>query len=120
MSNGAYSRRKFIHKYLVAGTALFGGGLFFGGCNSKSSEKNEDEAIASNLKSCSDLSGVSESEIQKRKSFGYTEESPIPDNKCGNCSLYIPPEGNKKCGECMLFKGPVYASAYCTYWAPLT
>lgn len=118
--NRGYSRRSFIRKYLLAGTAIFGGGLLFNRCNSKRSEDDGKEESASGLASCGDLSGVSENEIAKRKSFGYVEKTPIPENFCGNCSLYIPPEGDKKCGECMLFKGPVYEEAYCTYWAPQT
>lgn len=113
-----YSRRKFIRKYLMAGTALVGGSFFFTSCNSK--KKEQDESSSSDVNACNDLSGISESELAKRKSFGYTEETPIPENKCDNCSLYMPPEAGDKCGKCMLFKGPVYSSAYCTYWAPQT
>ena len=110
------SRRNFIRKYFLAGTAIFGGGLIFTRCNSKKQEDNGQEELTS----CSDLSGVSESEIAKREGFGYVEKTPIPENRCDNCALYIPPEGDEKCGECVLFKGPVYSEAYCTYWAPQT
>lgn len=67
---------------------------------------------------CSDLSEVSEAEIQKRESFGYVEQSPIPDKQCHNCNLWLPPGGDHQCGACTLFKGPVKDEAYCTYWAP--
>jgi hypothetical protein len=69
---------------------------------------------------CDDLTGVSPGEVDKRKKLAYVTKSPLPDSRCGNCSLYVPPAGGKACGGCMLFKGPVRAEAYCTYWAPIS
>jgi hypothetical protein len=69
---------------------------------------------------CDDLTGVSPGEVDKRKKLAYVTKSPLPDSQCGNCSLYVPPAGGKACGGCMLFKGPVRAEGYCTYWAPIS
>ena len=67
---------------------------------------------------CADLTGVSQNDIALREKLAYVKESPIADNQCNNCNLYLPPADEKKCGSCMLFKGPVYSAGYCTYWAP--
>lgn len=108
----AYSRRKFISASL-----FFGAGLVFAGCDSKKSTQAEKEN-ATSVGSCDDFTGVSKAEIEKRKELGYVKESPIPDNQCDNCNLYIPQGTEKACGGCMLFDGPVQALGYCTYWAP--
>ncbi len=72
----------------------------------------------SKVEDCSDLKGLDEAELAKRKQLGYTEETPIEENICGNCQLYLPPRVDQPCGGCQLFKGPVLEEAYCTYWAP--
>lgn len=111
------SRRKFIFSTLSASPVLFGAGLLVGGCDAKKAAKEEEESAAS-VDSCDDLSGVSEAELEKRQKFGYVSETPIPENRCDNCNLFLPPGEGQACGGCMLFKGPVYPGAYCTYWAP--
>ena len=117
MKYAAFSRRTFIRKLACAPILTAGGGLLLAACGSGQTEKNQQETEAVS-DPCSDLSGISAEEIQKRESLGYVEETPIPDNRCNNCNLYLPPGENQACGGCMLFKGPVYAEAYCTYWAP--
>ncbi|HEY9559624.1 MAG TPA: high-potential iron-sulfur protein [Anseongella sp.] len=67
---------------------------------------------------CEDFSKLRSDDLQVRKNLGYESESPIPDRQCSNCNLYLPPKDEEKCGGCTLFKGPVYSTAYCTYWAP--
>ena len=106
------ARRIFIYQCLQIGSVVL-----LGGCGLKKSEKETKETTVS-TDPCNNLSGISEQEIQKRKKFGYTQESPILENQCHNCKLYIPPGPDKACGECMLFKGPVQSTGYCTYWAP--
>lgn len=93
-----------------------------GGCKSdkSDSEDKENENASAGGAYCDDLSDVSASEIEKRNKLAYVNESPIPDSRCGNCSLYIPPATENACGGCMLFKGPVRAEGYCTYWVPIT
>lgn len=115
-----FTRRKFIEKamqnVLGGGMAfLFGSSLLLG-CQEDSKSSSEEDPL--DVASCDDLSKVSNSEQKKRKGLGYVEESPMPDKQCENCNLYIPPEEGKACGECILFEGPVFAEAYCTYWAP--
>ena len=68
---------------------------------------------------CDDLTGVSPEEIEKRKKLAYVNKSPIPDNRCNNCVLSLPPAKGKTCGGCLLFKGPVRAEGHCAYWAPI-
>jgi hypothetical protein len=112
-----YSRRKFIQQSLYATPVLLGSGLVLNACDTKKTAR-ENKETATPVDPCEDFSGVSESELQKRQQLGYVKESPIPDNQCNNCNLYIPPPTGKTCGGCILFQGPVYAGGYCTYWAP--
>ncbi|HLU89780.1 MAG TPA: high-potential iron-sulfur protein [Cyclobacteriaceae bacterium] len=120
MIKNSKSRRKFIQKCLAANAFLFGGGWIMSSCGSKSSEETVDETMEEVVSGdpCADLSGLSESDLAQREQLGYVKKTPIPEEFCGNCQLYIPPKTDSDCGGCMLFKGPVYKEAYCTYWAP--
>ncbi|MEX0883477.1 MAG: high-potential iron-sulfur protein [Cyclobacteriaceae bacterium] len=109
------NRRLVIKKSFALTFGIIGGGILVSGCGSEKQEEYNLEDI----KDCSDLSGLSEEEKNKRKTLGYLEETPIPENNCANCQLYLPPVGERKCGGCQLFKGPVKENAYCTYWAPI-
>ncbi|MEK6479002.1 high-potential iron-sulfur protein [Catalinimonas sp. 4WD22] len=111
------SRRTFIRQHIGLATTFISWGLILQNCTSKKSETEQNREITS-ANPCQELSEVSEEEIQKRENLGYVNESPIEENQCNNCNLYLPP-GDKKCGGCMLFKGPVEAEGYCTYWAPV-
>lgn len=115
--NQTYSRRKFIRKYLYLGSLLLNGKLLLSGCNSDKGARKKGQSTAP-IDPCNDFSGVSENDKNARKKLGYVKESPHADMKCNNCNLWLPPAAGKECGGCMLFKGPVYSTAYCTYWAP--
>lgn len=115
MTNKDFSRRQFI-KGVPSLSLLLWPAIFLAGCEQKSGpDKNANLPEPSH---CSDLSGVSEQDKELREKFAYTDHSPIADNQCNNCNLYLPAQKDKKCGGCMLFRGPVQASGYCAYWAP--
>lgn len=114
MSRGSYTRRTFIGKCLGI-TMLAIGGAAVSSCNNGGPDKKGQKGNAGSG-SCDDLSGVSQSEIEKRKKFGYVKESMIPGSHCGNCGLYVPPAPEGNCGDCLLFKGPVRATGYCTQY----
>lgn len=113
------SRRRFISKSLGMSTAFLSAMAIFTGCK-ENTHKEQQTDKGNAVDPCGDLAGVSENDIAVRKKLGYVNESPIPDNECNNCNLFLPPKEGEPCGGCILFKGPVYASAYCTYWAPKT
>lgn len=125
MGEKIFSRRKFINKYLVAGVVKLGLGTMITGSSLKSMANNEkirqqEKKPQENQKNpCDDLTGVSAEEVAKRKKLAYVNKTPIPDNHCSNCALYLPAAKDKPCGGCMLFKGPVRAEGYCAYWAPI-
>lgn len=104
------TRREFIKSSLSISSVLFGSSLLLSHCKS---DKKKSPA------SCNDLSDVSREEQEKRKKLGYVAATPIPDNKCSVCKLYLPAAKAGDCGGCSLFKGPVEAGGYCTYFAPL-
>ena len=108
------TRRETIRKVFSGGILFIGGGILTSSCGT---EKKSAYDLAS-VTSCDDLQGLPEEELSKRKQLAYVEESPIDDNTCDNCQLYLPPTTDRKCGGCQLFKGPVKEKAYCTYWAP--
>jgi len=109
------SRRKFIHKYFFLSSSLLGLSVTLKGCDQKKPTATK-EAETAAVDPCKDFSGVSENDLKARQKLGYVNESPMPDMTCNICNLWLPPQDNKQCGGCMLFKGPVYATGYCTYW----
>ncbi len=115
-----YGRREFIGKHFFLSSVFLGAAAVLSGCDSKQGSQEEEEKNGVKTNQCEDLSGVSENDIEARTKLGYVEKSPLPDKLCSNCKLHIPPAAGKECGGCMLFKGPVYSSGYCTYWAPPT
>jgi hypothetical protein len=122
MDDIKFSRRKFMKNIVQCGTVIFAAG-FVGGCGRKedsSTQKEGEQKQAAYGSSCDDLSNISQSEIDKRDVYGYVDETPYPEFRCDNCSLYIPPGEEGNCGGCVLFEGPVFAAGYCDYWAPET
>lgn len=105
-------RRSFLRKIAKSAGLLWGGTAILFACK-KAAKPQE----AYDGDPCEDLRGISEDELAKRKNFGYVSESPIADNKCSNCNLYLPPKEAQSCGKCILFEGPVQPEGYCTYWA---
>ena len=113
-------RRKFIEDALRVGSGVVFVPLMFQGCNSDGEEsKKAGPDNSMDVTSCDDLSKTPAAEIKKREGFGYVDNSPMPDQNCGNCQLHLPPKEGQSCGGCALFKGPVLEEAYCTYWAPI-
>jgi hypothetical protein len=125
------NRRSKLHLLHLATPALTGDSsrgsrrLFLQRCSSallilvgiSSCQTKEKKGIVSG-DPCTDYSDVSEEDLKKRKTLGYVEKAPTEAKHCGNCNLWLPPQQGDKCGRCQLFKGPVPAEAYCTYWAP--
>lgn len=109
-------RREFIRRYAIPGSFI-GVAAALIRCNSSGSSSGSGEKSTA-PESCEDLSGVSENDRQIREKAAYVTVSPQPEKTCSNCHLYLPPSEGKACGGCMLFKGPVLASGYCTYWVP--
>lgn len=123
MMVSVFSRRKFVLKFALRAGSFLTAGFLLGSCGPKKrgekiSTGKDTLAPAGSVEPCSDLTGVPENDLELRKKFAYVKQSPIADNQCDNCNLYLPPKEGSPCGGCMLFKGPVYAEGYCTYWAP--
>ncbi|MFA5244007.1 MAG: high-potential iron-sulfur protein [Pedobacter sp.] len=122
-----YSRRKFLGKYLFAGSVTLGAGFIIAGSSLKTLAEGSDKTQDQQPKTpqpvqknpCDNMADVSAEELEKRKKLAYVNKTPIADNHCSNCTLYIPPGKDKPCGGCLLFKGPVRAEGYCAYWAPI-
>jgi len=125
MEKQKFSRRRFISKYILAGSVTLGTGILIAGSSvmgmAKEGDSQQQPKTPQPVKKnpCDDLTGVSTEEVAKRKKLAYVNDTPIPDNHCSNCALYLPPAKDKPCGGCMLFKGPVRAEGYCAYWAPI-
>lgn len=113
-------RRNFLHSCWQMALLLPVHGLVMMGCVRAPKKKavTHQDTVAE-ASPCEDLAGVPTSDVTKRKSLGYTSLSPIPDNHCSNCQLFIPPKAGGACGGCLLFAGPVSPEGYCTYWAPV-
>ncbi|TAN16461.1 MAG: high-potential iron-sulfur protein [Chitinophagaceae bacterium] len=116
MDSKSYSRRGFIGK--CAGVAMSIGviGVILNSCSNANNDKGESTGF--NSENCDDYSGLSASDLERRKMLNYVDISTVPGNHCENCANYLPPKPGEKCGGCALFKGPVRSTGYCTQYAP--
>lgn len=130
MKENKYARRNFLQKYLKMVFLFAGSGMILS-FRSNASVNERKKTSASKKQpakklvpqdelenTCDDLSKVSAEEISKRKKLAYVSQSPVEDNQCSNCNLFIPAP-DKPCGACLLFKGPVSPEGHCAYWAPI-
>ena len=112
------SRRLFLQKCFSSVLQLAFVSFIIESCTSKKNEEKKENKTATSSDPCSDYSEIGKDDIKKRESLGYMQKAPTENKHCGNCNLWLPPVAGNTCGKCLLFKGPVPAGAYCTYWAP--
>lgn len=112
--NNPTNRRLFLRVALGTGGALLA--ACAGARKAPAAKANPPKNPANDP--CGDLTGVDPTDVQKRKSLGYTHKSPLPDSQCDNCKLWVPAKEGADCGGCLLFAGPVNPGGHCTYWAP--
>ncbi|MEP7109710.1 MAG: high-potential iron-sulfur protein [Ferruginibacter sp.] len=115
----ANSRRLFLQKCFSSALKLAFVPIMIERCTSKTTEKGGETKAANSADPCNDYSELVKEDIKKRESLGYVKKSAAENKQCGNCNLWLPPAAGKACGKCQLFKGPVPATAGCTYWAPI-
>ena len=115
MGRARIKRRSFLQQLKIGGLLGSISLPWLIGCEQK---KNPADAVGAEPIDCNDTSSVSAEDKAIRLKLGYVSESPMQDNHCSNCNLFLPGTAKNKCGGCMLFKGPVQEAGYCTYWAP--
>lgn len=125
MSEKEVTRRAFLTRASAFGLAAIGSGTILsacgggdgnGGAASEAPAAEPSQPMAAEP-DCSDLSGLTDAELQMRETLAYVEDSPYPEKRCDNCQLYIEPEGDAACGGCQIIKGPIAPQGYCTSWA---
>ncbi|WP_018626243.1 high-potential iron-sulfur protein [Niabella aurantiaca] len=120
-------RRKFLKRFLFSATTTAFGAVLLQGCgnNEQPAEKpaeapktGEPATVPEQQGSAIiDSSEMTQEDFDKRKNLGYVEKTPMEDNRCDNCALYLKPEGDSKYGGCQLLRGPISPGGYCPYWA---
>lgn len=117
------SRRRFLRK--AGSFGLLGLGVSsLTACGSEESERADSKTSGGGEPStagdpCSDVSDLTESEIEKRKGAGYVKQTSDPESRCDNCSFWLPPKDDEPCGGCVVIPGPIHPEGYCNSWAPM-
>lgn len=100
-------------------------GSLLASCRSETSDKVGAAAVdlaadEENALSCTDVSNLTEEQIQTRKSVQYVDDSPNEEKQCNNCRLFEPPDATEECGGCQVVPGPIHPQGYCTSWVSAT
>ena len=112
--NKENTRRLFLKNIFSQGMGLAAAAIGVSSCQSGSEDPAKPSTTPASADPCSDYSKLEKTAIKAREQLGYVQNAPSPNKKCGNCKLWLP---GTPCGKCQLFKGPVPATGYCTYWA---
>lgn len=112
------TRRAFLRKLVSSGFLIAGSGLLWAGCNSNNEKKSEEKGDDYFGGNCGDYSKLTPADHAARERLGYEEKSPVVEQQCHFCNLWLPPKEGQSCGGCTLFKGPIEPKGTCTYWAP--
>ncbi|KPP95250.1 MAG: high potential FeS protein [Bacteroidetes bacterium HLUCCA01] len=116
--DNALNRKEFLKKFSLMGVAAVGASTLITACGGGGEQTETAQApAASAADPCTDVSGLTENDLQMRANVNYVEQTEIPEQRCDNCQLYKQPE-NGGCGGCLLFAGPVTAAGWCSSWVP--
>lgn len=127
MSKKELSRRDFLIRSGALGAVALGSGAILSACGGGQEQAEapaamEEPAMESEPMmaeaGCSDLSGLSEADVQMRQTLQYVEASADPEKTCANCMLFVAPEEGAACGGCQIIKGPIAPGGFCTSWSP--
>jgi hypothetical protein len=67
---------------------------------------------------CADPATATEAEQSTRKSLGYTEVSPNPQQVCAGCAFFHASAQGGDCGTCDMFSGrPANSRGHCSSWS---
>ena len=114
------SRKEFLERISLVCFGVVGAGSVLSGCG-KSEETpaktpQTTQAPKQVADPCSDLSGLTQAEIDVRTTFEYVPQTTIPEKLCNNCQFWLVPEEGKQCGGCQIIKGPINPKGYCKQW----
>ena len=108
------NRRIFMKR---AGLCGLGAAFYLNGCggdSEKAAEKAEQATAAlEKADPCTDLSDLTEAQVQIRDTFGYVDKSDDPDLICKNCAYWTEPAAGGFCGGCTLMAGPIHPAGTC-------
>ena len=105
----AATRRKFMK---ITGLCSLSATFWLAGCGGEK-EKAEPAASLETADPCTDLSELSEAQVQLRDTFGYVETSDDPDLACRVCEYWTEPAAGGFCGGCTLMAGPIHPAGSC-------
>ena len=123
MKNQDISRRNFLLKMSAASGVSLGMAGILTGCGGGGDSETAAPAPAAEAPavaeaaSCTDVSGLTEGEVNMRGSLGYIDTSVEDGKLCSNCALYTAAPAGSSCGGCTLLKGPINPDGYCISWA---
>lgn len=111
MNEKSLNRKEFLKKFGAIGVTAVGVTGFLKACGGGGSD-----APRATVDPCTDVSGLTETDLALRKNLQYIEVTEKPEERCDNCQLYKLPENGNGCGGCLLFAGPVTAAGWCASW----
>ena len=117
MKNESLSRKDFFKRVSLFGISAIGATTLLKACGGAPDEAAPEPVATEVDDPCSDLSDLSEADINLRESLGYVAETPNPEERCDNCALWVPvPEGGQ-CGGCTILPGqPIHPAGWCNSW----
>ena len=110
------TRKEFLHHMGIFALSGMAASLSFMGCSDKKEQSDTAVEEKAEVDPCEDLSQLSQEDLEIRDNFEYVGQTPIPEQRCDNCELWIAPVEGNKCGRCQIMNGPVKAEGYCTAW----
>lgn len=117
--NESIDRKDFFKKVSLFGISAIGASTLLKACGGSAEEEAPAPALTETEVDdpCSDLSGLSEADIQMRENLQYVAETENPDQRCDNCQLWVDPVGDSPCGGCTILPGqPIHAAGWCISW----
>lgn len=123
MSDNVLSRRDFLQRAAVLGALGVSAGQILMACQPSKDGANKTPAAggdkpAGGKLSCTDTTGLNETQIATRTANGYVDQTPKPAQKCDNCSLYKAAPAPGTCGGCAVVAGPIHPDGWCKIWVP--